>query len=440
MKTNSIFSLAIALIFWSSCHLKSNKVPDNSAVHFNKVFGGSGEDYFNLVTTTTDGGLLIVGSTRSSDGDVVPTGKHRGVSAWVVKLNDSGSIVWQKTFGGSNLNHLSSIISTPGGDYVLAGATDRNDLDTSDKYGGADAWVIKLDSTGSIVWQKILGGSENDYANSITTTGDGGYLMAGTTLSQNGDVIPSARVRSPDPWIVKFNSSGSIEWQKRLSDVSDTIGVPKSITRTSGGGYILAGNTYTNNHGDVSGPHGVEDAWVVKLDSSANIVWQKVLGGSSSDYAASIATSSENGYFMAGYTSSNDGDVSGNHGLWDAWVVKLDSTGRLLWQKTLGGSSSDYAKVIIPSSDAGCIMAGYKIIKDGIVTGIGDNDAWVVKLNAFGVVVWEKTFGSLDFDEAETIIEMSDSSYVVAGSTNNNDKGIRGDRKNDACVMKFRYP
>jgi hypothetical protein len=172
----------------------------------------------------------------------------------------------------------------------------------------------------TIQWQKCLGGSYIDGATSIQTTGDGGYIIAGSTYSNDGDV--SGNHGNRDAWVVKLTSIGSIQWQKYLGGTNPDEA--SSIQSTSDGGYILAGSTFSID-GDVLGNHGAADAWVVKLSSQGAIQWQKCLGGTDIDFGHCIQSTIDGGYIIAGETYSNDGDVSGNHGHDDVWVVKLNA-------------------------------------------------------------------------------------------------------------------
>ena len=171
----------------------------------------------------------------------------------------------------------------------------------------------------------------------------------------------------------------TIEWQRSLGGSWHDDAY--SIQQTADGGYIVAGDSYSND-GDVTGNHGGNDYWIVKLDASANITWQRALGGSNSDGALSIQQTTDGGYIVAGYSESNDGDVTGNHGgPTDYWVVKLDASGNITWQKSLGGSNNEGAFSIQQTSDGGYIVAGNSGSNDGDITGNhGDRDYWVVKL------------------------------------------------------------
>jgi len=351
------------------------KLDSSMFIHMQKCLGGTGADFAYSIKQTSDGGFIVAGFTMSNDGDV--SGNHGWNDAWVVKLNSSGDIEWQKCLGGTNDDYAYSIQQTSDGGFIVAGETNSNDGDVSGNHGWNDAWVVKLNSLGDIEWQKCLGGTNNDYARSIQQTSDGGFIVAGYTSSNDGDV--SGNHENGKYWVVKLNSSGTILWQKCLGGTVYGA-IAYSIQQTSDGGFIVAGETRSYN-GDVSGNHGGIDYWVVKLDSLGDIEWQKCLGGTNNDYARSIQQTSDGGFIVAGYTSSNDGDVSGFHGYSDYWVVKLNSSGDIEWQKCLGGTNDDWARSIKQTSDGGFIVAGFTASNDGDVSGNqGNSDAWVVKL------------------------------------------------------------
>jgi len=268
----------------------------------------------------------------------------------------------------------------------MAGEAWSNNGDVSGNHSlSDDAWVVKLDDVGTIQWQKALGGTGVDIANAVQQTADGGYIVAGSTDSNNGDVSGNhGGGLHGDAWVVKLGVTGNIQWQKCIGGSSSDRA--NAIQTTADGGYIMAAETYSND-GDVSGNHGWADAWVVKLGGTGTIQWQKALGGTDAEFANAVQQTADGGYIMAGYTNSNDGDVSGNHYFVnDAWMVKLDGTGTIQWQQTLGGTANDWAWSVQQTTDGGYIMAGEAISNDGDVTGNhnenlgGAGDAWVVKL------------------------------------------------------------
>ena len=217
-----------------------------------------------------------------------------------------------------------------------------------------------------IEWQKTFGGTGIEYAHSLIQTADGGYATAGWTSSNNGDVTGIHSIDTTDFWVVKMSSTGQIEWQKTLGGTRRDEAY--SIIQTRDGGYAVAGYTASNN-GDVSGYYGGGDFWVVKLSSTGQLEWQKTLGGTSTDIAYSLVQTVDGGYAVAGQTLSNDGDVSGNHGGGDFWVMKLSSIGQLEWQKTLGGTGEDFACSLIQTAEGGYAVAGRTISNDGDVSG-----------------------------------------------------------------------
>jgi hypothetical protein len=415
------------LIAWS---LFSNAQP---SIDWQKCLGGSLTDYADSIQQTTDGGYILTGTTYSNNGDV--SGNHGGVyDAWVVKLTSLGVLQWQKCLGGSLNDAGYSIKQTADGGYILTGYTNSIDGDVSGNHGGGDTWVVKLTSLGVIQWQKCLGGSLNDNGRSIQQTADGGYILTCETLSNNGDV--SGNHGDFDVWVVKLTSLGVIQWQKCLGGSDYDNG--RSIQQTTDGGYILTGETLSNN-GDVSGNHGDFDVWVVKLTSLGVLQWQKCLGGSSGDYADSIQQTTDGGYILTSTTDSNNGDVFGNNGLNDIWVVKLTSLGVIQWQKCLGGSSGDYGRSFQQTTEGGYILTGYTLSNNGDVSGNhGGTDAWVVKLNSLGLIQWQKCLGGSLNDNGRSIQQTTDGGYILTGETLSNNGDVSGNHgDNDVWVVKL---
>ena len=188
----------------------------------------------------------------------------------------------------------------------------------------------------TIEWAKAFGGTEADQAQSIQQTSDGGYVVTGMTISNNGDVFGNHG--GLDFWILKLDFLGTVKWKKVYGGSDNDR--PNSIKQTTDGGFVVAGHTLSNN-GNVSGNHGYYDAWVLKLDSIGIIQWQKTLGGTDWEEASDIEQTTDGGYILVGWSSSTDGDVSQNHGSLDYWIVKLDYAGNIQWQKSYGGSNED---------------------------------------------------------------------------------------------------
>jgi PKD repeat protein len=358
----------------------------------------------NSVQQTADGGYIVAGWASSDDGDVTGHhGGSGSDDLWVIKLNSGGDLVWKRCLGGTGWDAAHSISQTSDGGYIVAGYT--NTADNGDVYGrhgtnvNKDYWIVKLSSAGTIEWQRCFGGSQDDVAYSARQTTDGGYIIAGYTASNDGDVIGNHG--GWDAWVVKLNATGSpppIDWQRSLGGSSGEYAL--SIQQTTDGGFIVAGGSGSDD-GDVSGTHGGGDYWVVKLNATGSppaIDWQKCFGGTSSDGYIVINMGPYmqvqevvfGGYIVAGNTMSYDGDVSRYYGgYYDGWIVRLNETGDLIWEKTLGGSYNDEVKSIQQTIDGGYIVAGDSNSPDGDVGVLQDNyvDAWVVKLNRDNLIL-----------------------------------------------------
>lgn len=404
------------------------------AIEWQKSIGGSAVEEAKSIQQTTDGGYIVAGYTNSNNGNV--TGNHGNSDFWVVKLATTGTIQWQKTLGGTGDDYACSIQQTNDGGYIVAGYTNSNNGDVTGNHGNNDYWVVKLSATGTIEWQKTLGGTQNEYAYSIQRTSDGGYVVAGNTTSTNSDV--TANNGGSDIWIVKLSSTGSIQWQKTLGGTVNDFA--KSIQQTTDGGYIVAGYAASID-GDVTGVQGGFDYWVVKLTATATIAWEKTAGGSSTDIALSIQQTSDGGFIVSGVTSSNDGDVTGYSGGfgYDTWVVKLSSTGSIQWGKTIGGTDDDVIYSIKQISDGSYITGGYTSSNNGDVSGNhGGYDVWFVKLSNDGSTLWQKTLGGTGSDYGLNIQQTSDGGYVAAGSSSwNNGDVTENQGSNDYWVVKL---
>lgn len=341
------------------------------------------------IQQTNDNGYIIAGTAG-----VVQPGGQSFLNALIVKLNSNGDTVWSRVMGGNSQETGSSAIQTADGGYILVGSAKSNDGDVignhSDNY---DMWVIKFDNMGVVEWKKCYGGSEWDDGRFIRQTNEGGYIICGYTRSVDGDVMGYHGGSSDvyDAWILKLDATGTIEWQKCLGGTGWDDAA--SIQQTNDGGYVLGASTESIN-GDVTGNHGSFDMWVVKLSAAGAIQWQKSFGGTSYDGCHSIKQTSDGGFIVAGLAVSADGDVNGLHGFSsDCWILKLDSNGNLLWQKCIGGTQGEDALDVCPTSDGGYFIGGITWSSDGDLTvGYVPEDSWVIKLGPLPVPLKLKGF------------------------------------------------
>ena len=307
-----------------------------------KTFGGSGYDYASSVKQTTDGGYIVAGYTGSFGAG--------SSDVYILKLNSDGSLAWQKTFGGTGYDEAYSIQQTTDGGYIVAGKT------YPFRAGDYDIYILKLNSDGSLVWSKTFGGTGYDEAYSIQQTTDGGYIVAGLTGSFGAVWY--------DAYVLKLDSDGSLEWQKTFGGSGNDWAY--SIQETRDGGYIVAG--LTGSFGAVW-----YDAYVLKLDSDGSLAWQQMFGEDGYDAAYSIQQTTDGGYIVAGVTG-----LFGS-GSDDAYILKLNSDGSLAWQKTFGGSGSDLANSIQQTTDGGYIVAGVTKL-----FGAAYDDVYIFKLDSNG--------------------------------------------------------
>lgn len=328
--------------------------------------------YFNSIAKTPDGGYVAAGHRNNFSA----AGGYTGTDLVVVKLNASGAIVWEKIFGGGGDDFGSKVVNTADGGYLIAGLTSSSDGDVSANHGEYDTWLIKVDANGSKVWEKTYGGSSWEGDGAITATADGGFLLTAYSNSNDGDI--SGGQGGGDVVIFKLDASGNKIWTKMYG--GSGWDSPASIITTKDGGSIIVGSTDSNN-GDVVGQHGSdEDIWVLKLDNNGQKTWQATLGSTSWENGYSIAQLADGGYMALGFSIGDDGDVSGNHGDKDYWVVKLSSTGKKLWQRSFGGPREELPDAITASTDGGFVMAGFSGGDGGDVTGInGVAKGWAVK-------------------------------------------------------------
>jgi hypothetical protein len=410
--------------------------PAMAQIQWQKTYGGSDNERAYCIVQTKDNGYMVAGYTESNDGDV--SGNHGSTDYWIAKLSPMGAIQWQKCYGGSSRDEAHSIQQTFDSGYIVAGVSTSNDGDVSGNHGYGDYSVFKLSSTGAIQWQKCIGGSGDDQAFAVQQTSDSGYIVAGSSASYDGDV--SGNHGAHDYWVVKLSKTGVLQWQKCYGGGGDDFAY--SLAQTADGGYVVSGCTPSNS-GDVSGNHGgVEDAWIIKLSDTGTLQWQKCLGGNGTEVGYSIVQATDGGYAVAASSNSNNDDVSGNHGSNDYWIVKLSASGGIDWQKCFGGTSDDEPLSMQQTSDNGYIVAGITKSYNGDVTeNKTSGDYWVTKISSSGGLEWQKCLGGNAPDEAYSIRQTFDGNYIVAGNTYASDGDITLNHGHSDCwVVKLGLP
>jgi len=312
-------------------------------VAWQKSYGGAGEDVGNVVEQTADGGFVVVGETSSygfGEKDI-----------WVLKLNAQGNIIWQKPFGGTGDDSGCAVEPADGGALLVLGTT------TSFGFSGA-AMLVKVSSSGEVLWQRAIGGDTVNRARALAATADGGAVVAGETRSTTtGD---------SDAWLVKVDADGEIVWQERCGGKKADVAM--SVREAADGSLAVAGFTYSYGAGN-------SDAWFLKISSTGKLLQQRTYGGAGWDDAYGICMADDGGYFLGGATRPSASTP------WDFWILRLDSDLKILWQRRYGGSKDDMLYSIRSADDGGCVVAG---LTESF--GSGSTDAWLLRLDSTGSI------------------------------------------------------
>ncbi|WP_296381923.1 hypothetical protein [Winogradskyella sp.] len=353
-----------------------------------------------------------------------------------------GNVNLVQTYGGTKNDSGQSVVATLDGGYTVLGYTQSNDGDITDKQDDSfDYWLLKFNSENELQWQKTYGGSADERGNDIIQTSDGGYAILGFSFSNDGDVTNNAGLQ--DYWLAKLDANGNISWQKSFGYQGTDSGI--SVIQTNDQGYLISGildvtasggegNTSRNNNRHAGG-----DYWALKLNASGDIEWSKYFGGNFTDTPENVIQVEDNGFIIVGGSDSNDTDISSNIGTYDFWVIRISATGSLVWEKSFGGDQIDEARAIVKSNDGNYIIAGDTRSNDNdISNNIGAADLWLIKISPNGDLLWEKTIGGTNFDVARAMVKSQDNGFLLAGSSRSDDVDVNENKgQNDAWALKI---
>jgi len=423
MKNYTIL-LSLFLSIYYNCFGQNNLVKK-----WDYRFGGTIADNLTGLVVTKDGGYILGGWSASGIGGDKTQATHGAFDYWIVKLDSLGNKQWDKDFGGTSGNTLSSLQQTKDGGYILGGTSSSGigGDKTQATQGSYDYWIIKLDSLGIKQWDKDFGGTDHDELFSLQQTMDGGYILGGWSLSGIGGDKTQNTVSSVDYWIIKTDSLGVKQWDKDFGGTANDY--LYSLQETQDGGYILGGWSNSGIGGDkTQATQGSYDYWIVKTDSLGNKQWDKDFGGTDVDYLYFVLQTKNEGYLLGGFSGSGIGGdkTQASYGNFDWWIVRTDSLGNKQWDKDYGGNSGEEFGNICSANDGGFALAGtsYSYI-GGTKTenNLGPEQTWVVKIDSLGNKQWDKTIFTNGHDEAGYVVQTKDGCYAFANYT---DAGIGG--------------
>ncbi|PSR55163.1 hypothetical protein AHMF7605_17440 [Adhaeribacter arboris] len=414
---------------------------------WDKTLGGSAAEALTTMIVTPDGGYLLGGTSTSGAGKDKTQPSRGEADYWIVKVNSSGNIVWNKTIGTSGYDYFEDLITTPDGGYLVGGSTlsDMNGDKTGKSKGGFDYWIVKLDAAGNKVWDKTIGGNSSDYFQAMVATQDGGFLLGGSSFSgKSGDKSQAGRGGlDRDYWVIKIDENGKKVWDKTITGDSDDR--LAEVMATPDGGFLLGGNSYSDiGYNKTGESRGVDDYWVVKLDSTGTQVWDNTFGGGATDNLYNLALTQDGGYLLGGYSESGlQGDkTSSGKGGADLWIIKVDSTGNKIWDKTFGSRDYDYFADLVALPGGGYLLGGTSqggVGGDKTQISRGGPDYWVIKINETGNKAWDRTFGGKNSDELQALLSTPDGGYLLGGSSfsgTSGEKSEAGKGESDYWVVK----
>ena len=390
----------------------------------------------NYTIPTTDRGILFVGEEYGNPGGIIPyfpidTGIDGNV--FIGKIDSNQQISWIRVYGGSQGDAAGSVCQTPDGGYAVLCGTASNDGDvTGYRGGGGDLWLIRLDANGNLLWEQTYGSTAQDAPTSIANTPDHGFIMSGITNGSDDEVpFHYGNFYTFDWLVIKTDSMGNFIWSKDLGTSNDegSTGAILSIDSS----YYLISNTGTLDHDctDTTWHTGVPtgfDLYVLKLNDTGKVLWDSSYGGTQTDGAnAAFFDTRDSTIVINGFTYSDDYMVTGYQGNGDMWVVKVDKNGKLLWEKTLGSPNMENGTGICAGPDGGYIAYG-----DTYPGPIGYYDCWLFELDSTGNILSNNVFGGVNLDKSVSVLPYLNG-YVttgLSGSDSFTDGTIYGDFDN----------
>jgi len=390
-------------------------------IGWQNCFGGPGDEKAYGLVSTGDGYMLLATAFA----------ENQGKNLQLLRTDTEGNLIWEKHLGGTGTEEAVDVNIAGGGNYFVSSFSTSSDGDiTYDPYPGTNNyWVVKVNGTGDIIWDRICGGNCLDLGNNATNTSDGGVVAYGYSCSKDGDVTKN--YGNVDAWMIKLDSAGNKAWDFSIGH--NNADFSNAVYETSDRGILASAQSYNATGGNIECEYFNWDVDIVlfKLDSTSGQEWQQCYGGSRGENVYDIIETSD-GYILAGGAQSGDGDLTGSgyhlgydgsHQTWDIWLLKIDFTGNIVWSRCYGGTHNENACRIFETPDGGFIVFGDTYSFDGDVTGNhsvahGWSAIWVIKVNRDGDLLWQQCFGGNGDEKSYPgdVVDNGDGNYVVAAT------------------------
>ena len=340
-------------------------------------YGGWLHEYFYDVRSTGDGGFIAVGLTNTST-------PYSYYYVYLVKTNADGDMLWSKTHGHQYSDRGYSIQVTADGGYIITGSSEVHT-----GAGGLDVYLIRTDSEGDTLWTRTYGGSQSDEGETVVITPDQGYMIAGYTNSYGaGD---------KDFYLIRTDSNGDTLWTRAYGGAGDDLAWSVAVTPDSG--FIVTGRTKSFGAGSW-------DVWLLRTDAAGDTLWSRTYGGYGWDSGLGVQSTVDGGFIVNGYTMSfGAGDT-------DYYMLKTDSSGNILWSRTYGGYHYDNGTCVRQLPDGGYLLGGY-----AKSFGDEDGDFWIIRTDVNGDSLWSQLYGGPGIENLNGMDITLDGGYILAGKT-----------------------
>ncbi len=400
-------------------------------VEWQRVYGNTESDSFGALQQTSDGGYIVGGTSYSpANGNKTCQG-FGNVDYWVVRLDADGNLLWDRCFGGHGQDTLSSLQETVDRGWMVAGysSSSNSGNKTTTHFGGtgsSDFWIIRLDASGGKIWEQNYGLVSDELFTRVMKCTDGGWFISGSSGGPSSGNLSADGFGYRDYWTIKLDADGRKLWDKAYGGSGTDMAW--CAASCADGGIILggasdsqpSGNKTSPNFGSTNRYEESPDFWVVRLDSAGNKLWDRSYGGIYDDTLYALAEMPDGGFILAGRSLSPPGGnkTAPSYGNADFWIVRIDADGNKLWDQSFGGPEDDFPAALAVTTDGGVIIGGRSfsgISGTKTSTNYGACDFWVIRLDADGRKLWEQTYGGSRTDGIEGLQQTSDGGFILGG-------------------------